>query len=107
MTMHEITALLLCWGAGVALGALFFGGLWWTLRKSLNSPRLALWLPASALVRTGITLSGFYAVLISGDWRSLLVCVAGFVMARMVIMRLLRPVAIGQAEPVAGVQHAP
>jgi F1F0 ATPase subunit 2 len=71
------------------LGALFFGGLWWTVLKGLTSPRPALWFLGSMLLRTGITLSGFYLVS-GGDWQRLLACLAGFVIARLVVTRLTR-----------------
>ena len=32
--MNETLALVLAWLAGGVLGAIFFGGLWWTVRKS-------------------------------------------------------------------------
>jgi len=85
--MNETLTLLLSGAAGVALGLFFFGGLWWTIRKSLTSGRPALWILASFLLRTGVTLSGFYFV--SGDhWERLAACMAGFLAARFVVTRL-------------------
>ena len=38
--MHEaLTGLLAC-AAGGALGAIFFGGLWWTVRKGVSSAQI-------------------------------------------------------------------
>ena len=45
--------------AGVLLGAIFFGGLWWTVRKGVSSKRPALWFFGSLLLRTSIVLAGF------------------------------------------------
>jgi F1F0 ATPase subunit 2 len=41
--------------AGALLGALFFGGLWWTVRKGLTSTNPALWFLASSTLRMGVT----------------------------------------------------
>lgn len=37
--------------AGGLLGLLFFGGLWWGLRRAFSSPRPALWVGGSLLLR--------------------------------------------------------
>jgi F1F0 ATPase subunit 2 len=90
--MNETITLALAWMAGVGLGGIFFGGLWWTVRKGSSSPRPALWFLGSALLRMGIALAGFY--LVAGpDWQRLLVCLLGFIMSRMVVTRLIRPAA--------------
>ena len=72
---------------GATLGALFFGGLWWTVRKGLVSDHPALWFLGSTLLRTGLVLIGFFFVS-SGDWRKLLACLLGFFIARIVVTRL-------------------
>ena len=73
--------------AGIVLGTIFFGGLWWTVLKALSARRPALWFISSMLLRTGITLAGFYVVS-AGDWKRLLVCLLGFVVARLIVTRL-------------------
>ena len=88
--MNEAMTLTLAWTAGILLGAIFFGGLWWTVRKGVSSKQPALWFLGSMLLRMGIALAGFYFV--SGrDWKRLLVCLVGFMMARLVVTRLTRP----------------
>ena len=73
--------------AGLLLGALFFGGLWWTVLKGVSARQPALWFGASLLLRTGIVLAGFY--LVSGaDWKRLLLCLLGFIVARFIVIRL-------------------
>lgn len=73
--------------AGILLGAIFFGGLWWTVLKGIVSPRPALWFSLSLLLRTGTTLAGFYFV--SGaDWKRVLACLPGFLIARFIVSRL-------------------
>ncbi|MDD2722651.1 MAG: ATP synthase subunit I [Methylovulum sp.] len=88
--MNETGLLILAGLAGVLLGVVFFGGLWWTVRQGLASQHPARWFFISLLLRTGITLAGFYYV--SGDaWQRLLLCLLGFIMARLLVTRLTRP----------------
>ena len=88
--MNETLSLVLALVAGVLLGAMFFGGLWWTVRKGVSSKQPALWFFGSLLLRTSIALAGFYFVA-GGHWERLLVCLLGFVMARLIVTRLTRP----------------
>jgi F1F0 ATPase subunit 2 len=90
--MNDTAMLWLACASGVLLGALFFGGLWWTLRRGVSSARPALWFFASLLLRMGVTLVGFYVVG-AGHWQRLLLCLLGFLMARALVTRLTRPVA--------------
>ena len=87
--MNETLTLVLALVTGVLLGAMFFGGLWWTVRKGVSSKRPALWFFGSLLLRTSIALAGFYFVA-GGHWERLLVCLLGFVIARLIVTRLTR-----------------
>ncbi len=91
--------------AGILLGALFFGGLWWTVRRGLTSKHPALWFFGSLLLRTYIVLLGFYFIL--GDtWQRLLAGLLGFVVARLIVMRFTRE--MQQPSPLAReASHAP
>ncbi|RAR62834.1 MULTISPECIES: ATP synthase subunit I [Halomonadaceae] len=102
--------------AGLALGAFFFGGLYWTVRRGLVSTRPARWFLASLAVRLAVTLYGFY--LVAGDqWPRLLACLVGFLIARVAVTWLTRrprsadvvPVeaAPEEATPAQEVRHAP
>lgn len=85
--MNELAGLALAVCAGIALGVVFFGGLWWTVRKSLTSRRAELWFAGSLVLRTTIVLAGFY--LIGGDrWEEILACLLGFTAARSIMTRL-------------------
>lgn len=88
--MNNALTLVLAWGAGVALGALFFGGLWWTVRKGVSSTQPAAWFVGSLLARMAITLAGFYFVA-RGHWDRLLLCLLGFLIARVAVTWLTRP----------------
>jgi len=104
--MNETSTLMLAWATGVLLGVVFFGGLWWTVRRGVSSPRPALWFFGSLLLRMGIALTGFYFVF-GGHWERLLLCLLGFILARLVVMRLTRPPGENQARLAQGVRHAP
>lgn len=104
--MNETLALVMAWIAGGALGALFFGGLWWTVRKSLASTKPALWMFGSLLLRMGVTMTGFYFVG-GGDWQRLLSCLVGFIMARQLVTRLTRLTEENQTPPSQEASHAP
>jgi F1F0 ATPase subunit 2 len=67
--------------AGILLGAIFYGGLWWTVRRGVVSKTLGAWLIGSFVLRAVMAVGGFYVVS-RGDWRSLLACLLGFIVAR-------------------------
>ena len=102
--MNELSNLALALLAGFLLGAIFFGGLWWTVGKSVSSPRSALWFFGSLLLRMSFALAGFYFVG-RGHWERLMACLLGFVIARLLVMRLTRPVENTTYSAEAG--HAP
>ena len=88
--MNESLTLVPALVTGVLLGAMFFGGLWWTVQKGVPSKRSALWFFGSLWLRTSIALAGFYFIA-RGHWERLLVCLLGFVLARTVVTWLTRP----------------
>ena len=103
--MNETLTLAPAWAAGAALGAIFFGGLWWTIRMGVSSARPALWFFSSLLLRMGVVLAGFY-FLSGGRWERLLASLAGFVMARLAVTWLTRPSA-NKTLPAPEASHAP
>ncbi len=100
--MNETLMLGLDGVAGVALGVIFFGGLWWTIRKAVASEQPALWFLGSLLLRMGLALGGFYLVS-GGEFKPLLACLAGFFLARIGVTRMT---ATGDAMPAAKANHA-
>jgi F1F0 ATPase subunit 2 len=104
--MNETLTLVLAWVAGGALGAIFFGGLWWTVRHGASSQRPALWFVASLLLRMSIAIAGFYFVG-RGDWQRLLLCLLGFVVARFIVTRLTRPPVEPRNSRAREASHAP
>ena len=79
--MSDLVALTAAAGAGAALGAAFFAGLWWTVRKGLGARRPALWFFASLMLRSGLAAAGFYLVG-RGLWERMAACLVGFAAAR-------------------------
>lgn len=87
--------------AGVALGCVFFGGLWWTVRHGASSPTPARWFLASLLLRTGTVLFGFYLVG-AGQPLRLGLCMLGFLIARVIVLRVTQPIAPALTPPTSG-----
>jgi F1F0 ATPase subunit 2 len=87
--VNETLTLVLASMTGVLLGAMFFGGLWWTVRKGVSSEQPALLFFVSMLLRTSAALAVFY-IIARGHWERLLVCLLGFIIARLVVTRLTR-----------------
>jgi len=87
--MNEIVYMILAFILGLLLGTIFFGGLWFTVRKLVASKIPALWFLGSFILRVGITLTGFYYIS-SGSWQRLLICVAGFIIARFAVIHFTK-----------------
>lgn len=102
--MHELMTWVQAPAAGFGLGVVFFGGLWWTVRKGVRSRQPALWFLGSLMLRMSIVLAGFLLVG-NGDWRRLLLCLLGFAIGRIAVIRLTGAEAhdVPRSEPT----HAP
>jgi F1F0 ATPase subunit 2 len=87
--MKEGSILILALLAGLLLGTIFYGGLWWTVRRTVSSKSPGAWLIGSFSLRAMIAVGGFYFVS-RGDWRSWLACFLGFLVARIVATRVTR-----------------
>ncbi|HXC97939.1 MAG TPA: ATP synthase subunit I [Verrucomicrobiae bacterium] len=104
--MSDFLTLVQACAAGLVLGAIFFGGLWWTVRKGVLSPRPAFWFLGSSLLRMSIVLIGFYFAG-RGDWRRWVTCLIGFVIARFIVMRLTRTRIERPRAALKGAENAP
>lgn len=87
--------------AGAALGAVYFGALWWTVAGLASGAHGAPLVALSALVRTALAVAGLY-VLAGGQWQRLLAGLGGFATARALALRLVRAGAKRE-----GRRHAP
>jgi len=104
--MNEALTLVLAGAAGVVLGAVFFGGLWWTVQRGVASKQPALWFFGSLLLRMSVALAGFYFVA-GHQWERLMVCLLGFVLARLVVTWLTRASRDNQDRTTQEASHAP
>jgi F1F0 ATPase subunit 2 len=75
--------------AGLLLGGIYFGGLWWTVCEAAASTQPAILFFVSLLIRTGIVLAGFYFTG-RGQGTRFLICLLGFIMARLLVTSLTR-----------------
>ena len=93
--MSEILPLVweLLWALveGVLLGVFFYAGLWWTVRRLSLVKHVGLLFLGSLLLRTAVVMLGFY-FLLGDSWQHLLAGLGGFVVARVIVIRLTRPV---------------
>jgi F1F0 ATPase subunit 2 len=106
MAMNEVLLMALALPAGAVLGAIFFGGLWWTVRKGISSEQPAVWFLGSLLLRMSLVLAGFYVVS-GGHWQRLVLCLAGFIVARLAVTRLTRSSGDGRENALQEAGHAP
>ena len=87
--MNEIVYMILVFTAGGAFGALFFGGLWLTIKKMKTTKIPALIFLSSFVFRIGVVLLGFYFIA-SNNWQKMLIFLLGFILARFAIMHLTK-----------------
>jgi F1F0 ATPase subunit 2 len=104
--MSDAVMLAVAGAAGVALGTIFFGGLWWTVRKGASSTQPALWFFGSLLLRMSTAMAGFYLVG-RGHWERMAVCLVGFLMARLAVTWLTLPPGEHHTSPAQEASHAP
>jgi F1F0 ATPase subunit 2 len=74
---------------GMLLGTVFFGGLWWTVRRGLTAAVPAVWFGLSALVRMAVVVCGLYCFARLG-FPSLIACLCGLIIARGAVRRFTR-----------------
>jgi F1F0 ATPase subunit 2 len=87
--MNQLPSMILSLLAGVLLGIIFFGSLWWTIQRGVRSTRPAILFAGSLMFRTATALTGFYFVS-HGNWQRLLACLFGFLVARILVTQLTR-----------------
>ena len=108
--MNETMRIILAGMAGIGLGVLFFGGLWWTVNKCVSSQRPGLLVFVSLIVRMGMILAGFYVVA-GAHWQRLLACLLGFIVARFMVTQYVPPLIerykTRRSPPTPEATHAP
>ncbi len=68
--MTQVVTVILALFFGGLLGAIFFGGLWWTVRMGLSVHQPGIVFAGSFLLRTLLCVAGFYFIA-NGDWQRL------------------------------------
>ena len=104
--MNEILGLALAIVTGISLGVIFFGGLWWTVKKTNQFKRPALWFIGSFLLRTGVVLLGFYCIG-NGHWERMIVCLLGFISGRIIVKQLIQLSEKKHTYPIQEGNHEP
>ncbi|SDD11441.1 ATP synthase subunit I [Williamwhitmania taraxaci] len=89
--MSEYLFMILVLLVGLALGTLFFGGLWFTVKKTINAKAPAIWFISSFFLRVSIVMIGFYFVA-QGSWQRLIICLVGFIVARFVVTHITKSI---------------
>lgn len=84
--MGPIFAVLLSFLAGIAMGYLFFWGLWKTVESIPTVKHPYFWMFVSFCIRTTIVLSGFY-LLLKIQWQLMAVALLGFIFGRLAVTR--------------------
>lgn len=77
--------------AGVVLAAVYFGGLWWTVRRLPNARRPAIVYFSSLALRLAILLSGACWALSALDAGQLIACFIAFLAGRNLLVGQLGP----------------
>ncbi|MHB1391150.1 MAG: N-ATPase subunit AtpR [Thermoleophilia bacterium] len=72
---------------GLGLGAVYFGGLWHTLRRLPDSRRPGLLVFSSYFGRIALCVAGFFLVGRGGHWERMLIALAGLLAARFFLVR--------------------
>lgn len=88
-TMDETISMIIAFVVGIALGIIFFGGLWFTVKKVVVAKLPSLWLLISFILRVSITMLGFYLIA-DNNWQNLLLCLVGFILARFMVMHFTK-----------------
>lgn len=103
--MLEPLQLVIALLAGLLLGGMFYGGLWWTVQKMRTTRRPALLFIGSLLVRMIILLLGIYALGV-GHWERMVAALLGIVIARFVVVHFTKEKEAG-VQPAIPERHAP
>jgi F1F0 ATPase subunit 2 len=86
----EVALWTLAAAGGASVGLLYFGGLWWTIRRLPDAGHPAALVLGSFAVRTALAGLAFF-VLFAGDPSRLVAALGGFVLVRVGLVRRVRP----------------
>lgn len=86
--MFQTIHYLLIFVIGMALGAIYFAGLWHTVQRLPDAKRPLNFLLWSFLVRVSLAITGFGLVM-DGRWDQLIAVLGGFILTREILVRRL------------------
>ncbi|WP_066331768.1 ATP synthase subunit I [Flavobacterium crassostreae] len=78
--LHQILAFI----EGTLLGIIFFGGLWFTVKKAVGAKTPAIWFFSSLFLRLAVVLIGFYLI-VQGGLERIIMSLIGFIVARILV----------------------
>lgn len=84
MTGFEVSRALLAFGAGLALGVVFLGGLWLTVRRLPSARHPACLAIGSFVTRIGAAALVFVWIGRTGHWIDVVICLGGFAVSRII-----------------------
>jgi len=85
--MSGLFPLVLAFVAGLAIGAVYFAGLWWNVKRIAGTAPSATRVAGNLLIRLAMAAAVFYAILVFGHWPHLLAALAGFAATRTLALR--------------------
>jgi F1F0 ATPase subunit 2 len=103
--MNEYLKMIFALFFGLFIGGLFFGGLWWTVQKSLTNKRPEVLFLSSLVLRTALVLVGFYFIA-KNNWKLFLVSFLGFLISRFLVNLYVR-ITVEETQPHQGNFYAP
>lgn len=74
----------------MALGGVFFGGLWWTVQRLPEAERPFRLYFGSLVIRLGTASLGFVVLLLLTDWPQLVAALIGFLLSRLILTMSIR-----------------
>ena len=90
MDMLELT---MSFAAGAAAGAVYLLLLWWTTQRLVRAAHPGGVMLIGAAVRMAVVLGVFLLLSLTGQWQYVAAGLAGFVLARLVVVRRIRTTA--------------
>jgi F1F0 ATPase subunit 2 len=88
--MDTILQIFISLVAGAAAGMVYFGGLWWTVRRLPDAGHPTILMLFSFLIRISIALGVFYLAG-DGQWPRILSALIGLLLVRHFLIRYLGP----------------
>ncbi|ANV89002.1 ATP synthase subunit I [Picosynechococcus sp. PCC 7117] len=88
--LEKITPNLFVFPLGFGLGLFYFTALWFTVKQLTRSQHPVLLIITSGVVRLILAMTALY-FMIGGHWERVLIALAGFLLARTILINRWRP----------------